>query len=289
MTRVTLGSSVPVRCKATFLKYCSGDFGLDLWTPSIYRSSSNFHIWACLNCPRHALQFALCVWGKCGGVSRLKDSASPSSCLDCWMLLQISSFSRTTAWCRQLNENVLNASTLSSQEWFLDFIPPSMGQGQEAMHRVASLRDFLVDLAIFARITADIVENLHGFCQAKLHRFRGMKPTEPVAQEVTLWGSITASFRAFRNSLWERIGDKVANNRLHRYGKQGQNQYSKFKENPQMKKPSSQIALPLFKLDMACAATPPKPKKLSGYLVPLVLWPCSFSISVQVWGGFMFN
>lgn len=102
-----------------------------IWTPSIYRSSSNFHIWACLNCPRHALQFALCVWGKCGGVSRLKDSASPSSCLDCWMLLQISSFSRTTAWCRQLNENVLNASTLSSQEWFLDLYHLPWGRARK--------------------------------------------------------------------------------------------------------------------------------------------------------------
>lgn len=288
MTRVTLGSSVPVRCKATFLKYCSGDFGLDLNAEYLQKLKQFPH----LGLPQLSKTcFTICIMcmGEVWRRFTFERQCFPFKLFGLLNAPSDQQFLKDYRLMQAAQRKCPQCIDIEFSRVILGFIPPSMGQGQEAMHRAASLRDFLVDLAIFAPITADIVENLHGFCQAKLHRFRGMKPTEPVAQEVTLWGSITASFRAFRNSLWERIGDKVANNRLHRYGKQGQNQYSKFKENPQMKKQSSQIALPLFKLDMACAATPPKPKKLSGYLVPLMLWPCSFSFSVQVWGGFMFN
>ena len=269
MTTVTLGNFILVRCKAIFLKYCSGDFGLDLNAEYLQKLKQFPHV----GLPQLSKTcFAICI--TCMGevwrrftferqcfpfkVFGLLNAPSDHQFLKDYRLMQAAQRK-----CHQCID-------IEFSSVILRFIPPSMGDGQEAMHRVASLRDFLVDLAIFAPITADIVENLHGFCQSKLHRFRGMKPTEPVAQEVTLWATITSSFRAFRDSLWERIGDKSANFRLHRYGKQGKNQYSKFKEKPQTKK-SAQTSLPLFKLDMACAAAPPKPKKLSGYLFPLML------------------
>ena len=70
----------------------------------------------------------------------------------------------------------------------LSFIPKSLG-GEEVWSKVGSLRSFLTDLAIFTPLSSDAVECVHGLYQAKLHRFRGRKPSDSKAPRVGALGS----------------------------------------------------------------------------------------------------
>lgn len=64
------------------------------------------------------------------------------------------------------------------------------------------------------------------FLSKKVHRHCGAKPSDPIAQQVTLWASILSSYRSFWQSLWKKAGDFKINFRIHRFGRKGCNQWS---------------------------------------------------------------
>ena len=96
----------------------------------------------------------------------------------------------------------------------LDYIPPIDPGNTEHQHRALQVQNFLVDVATYGPVSSDPVEALHGFSQAKLHRFRGCKPTDEVAKEITVWAKITSSFGALKKWIWDRTGDPHAARRL---------------------------------------------------------------------------
>ena len=51
------------------------------------------------------------------------------------------------------------------------------------------------ELRLFEAYLRDLVECLHGFQQAKLHRFRGRKPTDHAAQEIAMLASIQSTYK----------------------------------------------------------------------------------------------
>ena len=80
--------------------------------------------------------------------------------------------------------------------------------------RVAQVQRFLQDCATYAPVSTEQVEAAHGFMQTKLHRFRGLKPTDEVAREITLWSSVTAAYRSIEKYIWDRAGDHQGARRL---------------------------------------------------------------------------
>lgn len=105
---------------------------------------------------------------------------------------------------------------------FIDLAATAVDQNQQ----VESLKGMLNDLCIYAPLSSDLVECLHGYSQHLLHRWRGCKPTEPVAAERVLWTSITRAYSYLREHIWSRYGDKSAGHRLHKFGRTSNNQYS---------------------------------------------------------------
>lgn len=97
---------------------------------------------------------------------------------------------------------------------------------EEIVCSVKQLRRFLLDISIVAPLSSDLVECMHGFTQTLLHRFRGSKPSEMVAQERVMWKTITKGFATFQKWLWNRYGDASSGRRMHRFGRASRNQYS---------------------------------------------------------------
>lgn len=92
--------------------------------------------------------------------------------------------------------------------------------------KVIKLQKLLNDMAIFCPLSSDLVECLHGFSQNLLHRWRGTKPSDPVAAERLLFALVTRSFGRFRAWLWDRIGDAEVGKRQFHYGRASSNQYT---------------------------------------------------------------
>lgn len=88
------------------------------------------------------------------------------------------------------------------------------------------LESILSDLAIWAPLSADIVECLHGASQSRLHRFRGGKPTDETARHMIVLEKITSAYAKFKSFMWERFGDKGALRRMNAYNKRKGNQYT---------------------------------------------------------------
>lgn len=101
--------------------------------------------------------------------------------------------------------------------------------------KISAIRSLLHDLSIYSPLSSDVVECLHGFSQAKCHRYRGCKPSDSAAQQLTLWASIISSYKQFRSYMWQRLGDFKVNFRLHRFDRQGSNQWSDTKEQQRSK------------------------------------------------------
>lgn len=91
----------------------------------------------------------------------------------------------------------------------------------------ARLRFLLEDISTFCPLSTDLVECLHGYSQRLLHRWRGAKPSDPVAQERQAWSLILRSYAKLRELMWDRYGDKAMTRRIHHFGHHGRNQYSK--------------------------------------------------------------
>lgn len=99
----------------------------------------------------------------------------------------------------------------------LGFLPNPLQSGNnEHLKRVKQLQSFLRSASVFCPISTDATEALHGFSQAKLHRFRGNKPTDEVAKEITIWSKITSSYQTLRQWIWDRTGDSHGLRRLKR-------------------------------------------------------------------------
>lgn len=96
----------------------------------------------------------------------------------------------------------------------------------EVWAKVKALREFLQDVSIFAPLSADGVECVHGYYQHKLHRFRGTKVSDPRAQELTLWSTVTTAWGKFWDQVWAECGDEKMRHRLPRFGRTGTNQYT---------------------------------------------------------------
>ena len=100
---------------------------------------------------------------------------------------------------------------------------PGEQQKAKALRLMAVLRD----ISVWAPISSDLVECLHGVNQCRLHRWRGLRPTDETAQQLTVWASITTAYAKFKDVVWGRLGDKFAGNRLAQYGQPSTNQNSK--------------------------------------------------------------
>ncbi len=93
----------------------------------------------------------------------------------------------------------------------LNYIPKgACAADPEVCQRVRLLQGFLADLSVYCPLGSDLVECLHGFYQSKLHRFRGSKPTDAAAQQLTLWSSVVRSYQVFRSKMWNAFGDQQA-------------------------------------------------------------------------------
>lgn len=109
----------------------------------------------------------------------------------------------------------------------LQYIPESEDDSSDAvMAKSECLRRFLSDTAVWAPISADIVECLHGSCQSRLHRFRGQKPADETARQTIVLDKITSAYGKFKEFMWSHFGDKFAFKRLVSYNQKKGNQYT---------------------------------------------------------------
>ena len=153
----------------------------------------------------------------------------------------------------------------------LQQIPPRACHRDEFVkRRIASILDLLRDLATFTPISSDLVECLHGFQQAKLHRFRGRKPTDHAAQEIAMLASIQSTYKQFWQFAWSRLGDKFATRRFPGFDRKGVNQYSdrdKYLEERQHHKRKSIWKMENMDRIVEKPDVVKKPRQLSGNLV----------------------
>lgn len=80
--------------------------------------------------------------------------------------------------------------------------------------KTRELQNVLETCAMYCPISTDQVETLHGFMQSKLSRVDGLRPTDEVAKELSLWGKISATYATIRTYVWDRTGDPLALRRL---------------------------------------------------------------------------
>ena len=153
----------------------------------------------------------------------------------------------------------------------LSFIPQTLA-GEQLHSRVIRLKRFLHDVSVFVPISSDSVECIHGFFQSKIHRFRGRKVSDPSAQELSLWSTITTSYKVFWDSLWQELGDPQAKRRMYRFDTKGMNQYTDPSKRKVQKLKAGQASVwTLGNMDKVCEQEKlsKKPKKLSGHLVKI--------------------
>ena len=142
-------------------------------------------------------------------------------------------------------------------------------------HKSEAMKNFLEDMALYSPLSSDLVECRHGICQHLLHRWRGVKPTDPYAAQSVTWQLITRGYRIFREFLWSIYGDRTCKSRLARFGYRSACQFTK--ERPQEKKScklpskSGKGTLSFEKMDHLLSlenwkSGMPMPRKLSGHL-----------------------
>eukprot|EP00438_Fugacium_kawagutii_P029570 Skav206293 [mRNA] locus=scaffold5870:4298:11540:+ [translate_table: standard] len=91
----------------------------------------------------------------------------------------------------------------------LKFIAPgSVVEDPRVKLQISRLRNFLKDLCETAPLSADLVECYHGSSQALLHRWRGVKVTDNVAQERLFWKTVATQYSKFKTWIWDHTMDK---------------------------------------------------------------------------------
>lgn len=128
---------------------------------------------------------------------------------------------------QQLMTDCHNCVDLEFSAVLLSVIPPQSDlESQGVLLQIGRLRRFLYDLCIWAPLSSDIVECYHGFTQCQLHRWRGSKVTDPVAQERTVWYSICSAYGVFKKWMHAQFLDKWFWMRLACFGRKTSNQYT---------------------------------------------------------------
>ena len=179
----------------------------------------------------------------------------------------------------------------------LDFI--RLDTTESASYSMQIVQQFLEDVACLSPISSDLVECQHGYSQHLLHRWRGCKPSDGVAQERVLWATISKSWSQFKKFMWDKFGDHHSGYRLYRFGKASSNQYSsrsslvvqsdgeeeKFEAKPQETEKRGHARLSLEKMDciMASQDTPqlPMTRKICGSFALLSL-SCLFCLKSRL-------
>lgn len=161
----------------------------------------------------------------------------------------------------------------------LNFIPLDCLQEDHLIRaKVCQIKHLLQD--IDAPLSSDLVECLHGYSQHLLHRWRGCKPTDSVAQQRVLWTQITKLYSSFRTFLWDRHGDKHSGHRMHRFGRSSCNQYTADSQTGSadahhVRARTDGAAMTFDKMDRLRAfgqeSSIQNPRKLSGTLVACVV------------------
>ena len=174
----------------------------------------------------------------------------------------------------------------------LDFLDGGHGSDEDVSSFV-QIERFLWDVATYAPISSDLVECMHGFAQATLHRFRGSKPSDEVAQERMVWRCVTRSYSKLRDFLWCKYGDRNMGHRIHRFGKRGHNQYTQQCEaNDSCQPPErkrARMSMSVAKMDalLACSqgSSIQAPRKLAG---DKFLFQTTFDLS-RAWSMCIFS
>lgn len=125
--------------------------------------------------------------------------------------MQLAEFQRQVSKCTVCADPEFTAVLLSQLPNVIDCENP------EHVQQAVKLQQVLADLACVAPLSTDAVESLHGFTQTKLHRFRGSRPTDPAAREISVWGKICSAWNVIKTWIWDRTGDVQVNRRLAKY------------------------------------------------------------------------
>lgn len=197
------------RSALLFNRYVSGDFGkelLDLYMQKLAGFPQ-------LQLPGLSKQFftvTLLVMGECWRRFIFERQRCPwdfiSSLLEARTL---DTFFEVLRKYQNLAERCKRCVDIEFTTSLLSFIPAGIDK-EEALLRASQLQKFISNLAVYAPLSADVVECLHGFFQAKVHRFRGSKPSDSAAQQLTLWSTVTSSYGCFRDKMWSALGDAQA-------------------------------------------------------------------------------
>ncbi|CAK9052150.1 unnamed protein product [Durusdinium trenchii] len=132
----------------------------------------------------------------------------------------------------------------------------------QVQEKVTQIQAFLRSLCIYAPVSADVVECLHGACQSRLARFRGPRQSDDIAKEITVLDKLCSSYGKFQEWMWNRLGDRRALNRLRAYGNHRGNQHSQ-----QGRSIPQTFGLNFDDLDklLSSGKSPAAPRKLCGW------------------------
>ena len=263
------------KCKddseSIFTLFASGHFGLQLIMEYVQRLQAFPH----LGVPEVALDFFKLALSSVGDHWRrliLPTKACP------WTLIHAAIESEdmlllVLEQMKQLKAKCHHCLDVEFTHVLLDFLPDDL-QGSCARERVEVIRRFVKDLAVYAPLSSDLVECLHGFSQHLLHRWRGCKPTDSVAQERSMWASIVRSFAKLKKFLWDRYMDRRSRTRMERFGTKpsSRNQYTSTTQKRAERKPRrTRPPMTLETIDKMVAfgqgpCSLPKARKLCGDL-----------------------
>lgn len=219
--------------------------------PSIFQPLTSSDGWALAQTLFSYWQFSICYFqaGGNGWCSLLEGIFMPATAHD---------------WLSQLRGFGIFCSALS-------VIPPQSDlESQGVLLQIGRLRRFLYDLCIWAPLSSDIVECYHGFTQCQLHRWRGSKVTDPVAQERTVWYSICSAYGVFKKWVHAQFLDKWFWMRLACFGRKTSNQYTVREDGKRVAKGTcaSKPSFTVCKMDrlLALEKDLPRLRKLCGDL-----------------------
>ena len=153
----------------------------------------------------------------------------------------------------------------------LDWIAPdSQLNGPGVKSAIADLQNFLADVATIGPLSTDLVECYHGYTQTSLHRWRGTRVTDNVAQERVLWHAICGAYSRFKDWVKSLYLDKHFFRRLSMFGSQSRNQHER--KHDSKGKPRSRLTLEGMDRMMACGQSLSKLRRLSGSLPEIFNW-----------------
>eukprot|EP00438_Fugacium_kawagutii_P022410 Skav209131 [mRNA] locus=scaffold682:262010:265350:+ [translate_table: standard] len=150
----------------------------------------------------------------------------------------------------------------------LAYIPEdSSPEAHSTLEKVKQIQRFLKDLTVFAPLSADLVECLHGTCQSKHVRFRGCRPSDPIAREITIHEKICGAYSKFKDWMWKHHGDHWARKRMCAYGTCKGNQYTEGEGRKRLLTKKRPLTFDDLDGMLASSKLPRTPRKICGGLV----------------------